>query len=119
LSETRSPRAQRVTIDPSAGRYAQQHGPDDRKAAHLVAGDPLERALLEIDVAISPVLPGVAVTITPCCFEAAEGALFMGPARAQAAGCAFCLRREAPAPVSLAIGPMMRPPVIARSETES
>jgi hypothetical protein len=80
-----------------------------------VAGDPLERALLEIDVAISPVLAGVAVTITLCCFEAAEGAAFTGAAWAQAAGIAF----EASAPVSLVIGPMLRPPVIARSETGS
>jgi len=84
-----------------------------------VAGDPLERALLEIDVAISLVLAGVAVTITLCCVEAAEGAAFTGAAWAQAAGIAFCLRREASAPVRLVIGPMLRPPVIARSETES
>jgi membrane associated rhomboid family serine protease len=83
------------------------------------AGDPLERALLEIDVAISLVLAGVAVTITLCCFEAAEGAAFTGAAWAQAAGIAFCLRREPFAPVSLVIGPRLRPPVTASVETES
>ena len=82
------------------------------------AGDPLERALLEIDVAISLVLAGVAVTITLCCFEAAEGAAFTGAVWAQAAGIAFRLRGQPPAPVGLVIGPRLPPPVIARSETE-
>jgi hypothetical protein len=94
----------------------------DRKITQLptsVAGDPLERALLEIDVAISLVLAGVAVTITLCCFEAAEGAAFTGAVWAQAAGIAFRLRREQPAPVSLVIGPRLRRPAIARFETES
>jgi hypothetical protein len=82
-------------------------------------GDPLERALLEIDVAISLVLAGVAVTITLCCLEAAEAAAFTGVVWAQAAGIAFRLRHEPPAPVSLVIGPRLWSPVIARSETES
>jgi hypothetical protein len=86
----------------------------------VVSGDPLERALLEIDVAIALVLAGVAVTITLCCFESADGAAFTGAAWAQTAGVAFRLRREAFAPISLVIGPRLRlSPVVAGSETES
>jgi hypothetical protein len=85
-----------------------------------VAGDPLEQALLEIDVAIALVLAGAAVTITSCCFESAEGAAFTGAAWAQTAGVAFRLRREALAPISLVIGPRLRPwSVETGIETES
>ena len=59
------------------------------------------------------------MTITLCCLEAAEGAAFTGAAWAQAAGIANRLRREPLAPVSLVIGPRLRPPVIVRFETES
>jgi hypothetical protein len=84
------------------------------------ADDPHERALLEIDVAISLILAGVAVSITLCCLEAAEGAAFTGAVWAQAAGIAFRLRREPPAPISLVIGPRLRPAsVIVSFETES
>lgn len=86
----------------------------------VAAGDPLERALLEIDVAIALVLAGFAVTITLCCLEAAEGAAFTGAVWAQAAGVAFRLRREPPAPVRLIIGPRLGPtPVRVTFETES
>ena len=94
----------------------------DRKITQLpisAVGYPLERALLEIDVAIALVLAGVAVTITLCCFEAAEGAAFTGAVWAQAAGIAFRLRREPPSPVSLVIGPRLWPPVIASFESGS
>ena len=74
-----------------------------------VAGDPLEHALSEIDAAITLVLTGIAVTITLCCFEGAESAAFSGAVWAQAAGVAFRLRREPPAPVSVVIGPRLRP----------
>jgi hypothetical protein len=85
----------------------------------LVDGDPLDRALLEIDVAIALVLAGVAVTITLSCFESAEAAAFTGAAWAQAAGVAFRLRREAAAAVSVVVGPRLGlTPVPPGSETE-
>ena len=74
-----------------------------------VAGDPLERALSEIEAAIALVLAGIAVTITLCCLDGAESAAFTGAVWAQAAGVAFRLRREPPAPVSVVIGPRLRP----------
>jgi hypothetical protein len=73
------------------------------------AHDALERALLEVDAAIALVVAGIAVTITLCCFEGAENAAFTGAVWAQAAGVAFRLRREPPAPTSLVIGPRLRP----------
>jgi hypothetical protein len=75
----------------------------------LVAGDSLDRALLEIDIAIALVLAGVAVTITLSCLEAAEAAAFTGAVWAQSAGVAFRLLREPTLPVSLVIGPRLRP----------
>jgi len=84
------------------------------------AGDALERALLEVDAAITLILAGIAVSITLCCFEGAESAAFTGAAWAQAAGVAFRLRHEPPAPVSLMIGPLLGPvPVRLLRETES
>jgi len=85
-----------------------------------VAGDPLGRALMEIDAAIALVLTGIAVTITVCCFEGAEGAAFTGAVWAQAAGVAFRLRHEPPAPVSVVIGTRLRPLAdVPGRETES
>ena len=75
----------------------------------VVAGDQLDRALLEIDIAIALVLAGIAVTITLSCLEAAEAAAFTGAIWAQSAGVAFHLRREPAVPVSLVIGPRVRP----------
>jgi hypothetical protein len=72
-------------------------------------GDPLERALLEIDIAIALVLAGVAVTVTLCCLDAAEAAAFTGTVWAQTAGVAFHLLRGPSAPDSLVIGPRLRP----------
>ncbi len=84
------------------------------------AGDALERALLEVDAAISLVLAGIAVSITLCCLEGAESAAFTAAAWAQTAGVAFRLRSEPPAPVSLVIGPRLRPvPVRLLREMES
>ena len=95
----------------------------DRTITRLPAasvGDPLERALLEIDIAIALVLAGVAVTITLCCLEAAEGAAFTAAAWAQTAGVAFHLLREPSAPVTLVIGPRLRPLAVGSGfETES
>jgi hypothetical protein len=72
-------------------------------------GDPLERALLEIDIAIALVLAGVAVTVTLCCLDAAEAAAFTGAVWAQTAGVAFHLLRDPSVPDSLVIGPRLRP----------
>jgi hypothetical protein len=79
----------------------------------LVGDDPFDRALLEIDVAIALVLAGVAVTITLSCLEAAEAAAFTGAVWAQSAGVAFRLLREPALPVSLVVGPRLRPLSIA------
>ena len=84
------------------------------------AGDPLEQALVEIDVAIALVLAGVAVTITLCCLDGAEGAAFTGAVWAQTAGVAFRLLREPAMPVGLVIGPRLRlAPVSTAFETGS
>ena len=83
-------------------------------------GDPFERALLEIDIAIALVLAGVAVTVTLCCLDAAEAAAFTGAVWAQTAGVAFHLLRDPSAPDSLVIGPRLRPLSIETGfETES
>jgi hypothetical protein len=79
----------------------------------VVAGDQLDRALLEIDIAIALVLAGVAVTITLSCLDAAEAAAFTGAVWAQSAGVAFHLLREPALPVSLVIGPRVGPPSLA------
>lgn len=79
------------------------------KLPTTVADDPVERAQSEIDAAIALVLTGIAVTITLCCHEGAESAAFTGAVWAQAAGVAFRLRREPPAPVRVVIGPRLRP----------
>ena len=84
-------------IGPSPG--CPRRRPVTRSSAHL----------LEVDAAIALVLAGIAVTITLCCFEGAGSAAFTGAAWAQAAGVAFQLRDEPPAPVSLVIGPRLRP----------
>ena len=84
------------------------------------AGDALERALLEVDAAIALILAGIAVSITLCCFDGAESAAFTGAAWAQTAGIAFRLLHEPLAPVSLVIGPRLRPiPVRRVREMES
>ena len=75
----------------------------------VVAGDQLDRALLEIDIAIALVLAGVAVTITLSCLDAAEAAAFTGAVWAQSAGVAFRLLRDPALPVSVVIGPRVRP----------
>jgi hypothetical protein len=83
----------------------------DRTISWLTADavhDPLERALVEIDVAIALILAGAAVTVQLCGLEAAERAAATGAARAQAAGLAFQLRRDPPASGSLIIGPRLR-----------
>jgi hypothetical protein len=83
-------------------------------------GDPFERALLEIDIAIALVLAGVAVTVTLCCLDAAEAAAFTGAVWAQTAGVAFHLLRDPSAQDSLVIGPRLRPVSVETGlETES
>ena len=64
---------------------------------------------MEIDIAIALVLAGVAVTITLSCLDAAEAAAFTGAVWAQSAGVAFRLLREPALPVSVVIGPRVRP----------
>ena len=102
------------------GRYAHSM---DRTITRLPAGsvgDPLERALLEIDIAIALVLAGVAVTVTLCFLDATEAAAFTGAVWAQTAGVAFRLLRNPSASDSLVIGPRLRPvPVETGFEPES
>ena len=84
---------------------------DPKKISWLVpsaAPDPLETTLLEIELAISLVVAGVAVSVTLCCLEAAESAAFTGAAWAQTAGVAFGLRRDPSSPAHLVIGPRLR-----------
>jgi hypothetical protein len=58
------------------------------------------------------------VTITLACLDEAEAAAFTGAAWAQSAGIAFRLLREPALPVSLVIGPRLRPlPLAAVVET--
>jgi hypothetical protein len=73
------------------------------------AGDQLDRALLEIDLAIALVFAGVAATVTLSCLDEAEVAAFTGAAWAQSVGVAFRLLRKPTRPFSLVIGPRMRP----------
>jgi hypothetical protein len=75
----------------------------------VAPGDPLERALSEVDVAIALVMRGLAVTVTLSCLEAAERAAFAGAASAQAAHVGFRLERQPPAPVRVVIGPRLSP----------
>jgi hypothetical protein len=49
------------------------------------------------------------VTITLSCLDAAEAAAFTGAVWAQSAGVAFRLLREPALPVSVVIGPRVRP----------
>ncbi len=92
-----------------AGRYARRMDPTIIRLPVVGHADPLERALLEIDIAIALVLTGVAVTITLCCLEAAEAAAFTGAVWAQTAGVAFHLLHGSSTPDSLVIGPRLRP----------
>jgi hypothetical protein len=84
------------------------------------AQDPFELALTEIDTAIALVVAGIAVTVTLCSLEQAEGAAYTGAAWAQTAGVAFRLSRDSPASVSLVIGPRFRDaPAPVRIEARS
>jgi hypothetical protein len=84
------------------------------------AGDPPERAQLEIDVAISLVLAGVAVTIPLGSLDSAEGAAITASSWAQTAGVALRVLREPALPVGLVIGPRSRlAPVSTAFETGS
>jgi len=85
----------------------------------VAARDQLDRALLEIDIAIALVLAGVAVTITLSCLDEAEAAAFIGAAWAQSAGVAFRLLRDPALPVSLVVGPRVPSLRLAAVEMES
>lgn len=77
--------------------------------AAAVAADPLECALLEIDVAIALVVMGAAVTVRLCGFPCAERAAVMSVARARAAGVELRVRRDSADSTSLLIGPRLDP----------
>jgi hypothetical protein len=71
--------------------------------------EPIDYALLEINAAIALVAAGIAVTMTLCFLEAAEGAAFTGAMWAQAAGVRFRIKRDLPRSVTLVIGPRLGP----------
>ena len=77
------------------------------RAAHAPAGDPLDVALAEIDVAITLVQAGQARRVHLVGLAAAERAAGQGLARAQAAGVHFALERTEPPAraASIVIGP--------------
>jgi hypothetical protein len=82
------------------------------------AREPPERAQSEVDVAISLVLAGVAVTIPLGRLDGAEGAAISAPFWAGTASVAFRLLREPALPVGLGIGPRSRlAPVSTAFET--
>jgi hypothetical protein len=103
-----------------SGRYARTMDPTISWLPSGASLDPLDYALLEISAAIALVVAGVAVTMTLCFLEAAEGAAFTGAMWAQTAGVAFRLRRDPPDSVTLVIGPLVRGAVAPiDSESES
>jgi hypothetical protein len=82
----------------------------DRTISRLAPAtvDPVERALLEIDVAITLVLTGGAVSVQLCGLHDVDDAAFTGAAWAQDAGLAFRVRRNAQGSTDLLIGPRLR-----------
>ena len=71
-------------------------------------GDALERALTEIDAAITMVAFGVARSVRLCSLAGAEEAAFDAAARAQLADVAFSLQRDGTRAVTMIIGPRLR-----------
>jgi hypothetical protein len=69
--------------------------------------DAVERALTEVDAAITMVAFGVARSVRLCNLPGAEEAAFDAAARAQAAAVAFSLQRDGPGSVTLIIGPRL------------
>ena len=67
--------------------------------------DAVERALTEVDAAITMVAFGVARSVRLCNLPGAEEAAFDAAARAQAAAVAFSLQRDGPGSVTMIIGP--------------
>jgi len=81
-------------------------------AVDPVVPDPVERALVEVDAAISLVVLGVAVTVSLCALSGAEVVAVAGASRAQAAGVAFGVRRDGVSAETLVIGPRLAPTVV-------
>ena len=69
--------------------------------------DAVERALTEVDAAITMVAFGVARSVRLCNLPGAEEAGFDAAARAQAAAVAFSLQRDRPGSVTMIIGPRL------------
>jgi hypothetical protein len=84
----------------------------DPGSADRAAVDRLERALVEVDAAISLVALGVAVTVSLCALAGAERVAVAGASRAQAAGVAFRLRHDDVRAVTLVIGPRIAPTIV-------
>lgn len=71
------------------------------------SADAAERALTEIDAAITMVAFGVARSVRLCNLPGAEDAAFDAAARAQVAGVAFSLLREGPRSITMIVGPRL------------
>jgi hypothetical protein len=72
------------------------------------SADDAERALTEIDAAITMVSFGVARSVRLCNLPGAEEAAFDAAARAQVADVAFSLQRDGARAVTMIIGPRLR-----------
>jgi hypothetical protein len=82
----------------------------DRSVSWLAGAggaDAVERALAEIDAAITMVAFGVARSVRLCNLPGAEEAAFDAAARAQAADVAFSLQRHGSRSVTMIIGPRL------------
>jgi hypothetical protein len=80
----------------------------DRTVSWLAGADGIdatERALTEIDAAITMVARGAARSVRLCNLAGATEAAFDAAARAQVAGVAFSLHRDGPRAVTMIIGP--------------
>ena len=69
--------------------------------------DAVERALSEVDAAITMVASGFARSVRLCNLPAADEAAFDAAARAQAAAVAFNLQRDGTRSVTMIIGPRL------------
>ncbi len=82
----------------------------DRKLSWLASAgsaDDVERALTEVDAAITMVIVGAARSVRLCNLAGAEDAAFDAAARAQAADVSFSLLREPARSVAMVIGPRL------------
>ena len=90
------PATYRRDVDRTLSWLADAHNPDAT-----------ERTLAEIDASIAMVALGVAVSVRLVNLPLAEESAFDAAARAQTAGVAFSLNREATNSVTLMIGPRL------------